>query len=95
MDTASVKVWREGDLAFCRGLLCFVQRIKPSPLGIQVYEVQFVDSGDVDTLQKHLLQKIEDFCWDEILDIPQLTPSDNVEQSEHCTIGEEYTGTFS
>ena len=61
------------EMAMCRGLLCYIQKIKPSPvMGIQLYEVKFAISGDVDTVQKHMLQEMDDVCEDEVLLAPEV-----------------------
>ena len=71
----------------CRGLLSTVVSI----MGILLYEVKFVVSGDVDTVQKHMLHDIEDvdeillaievlddLLNSDIVDVPEAVASDSI-----------------
>lgn len=65
------KTWSKGELLMCRGLLCTLVDIERSPLGFNLYRIQFVDSGEFDVVANHLLSEIE---------IVDTLFSDNVEE---------------
>ena len=96
------KEWNKGDLLMCRGLLAILVDIQDSPLGFHMYRVQFVDSGDVNVVSKHLLHEIEvvdAFLDDEQWDTGTVCASDvspvgytctgpllNIADEDSCTI---------
>ena len=88
MDTENVKQWKVGMIATCRSLLCRIMDIQQSPLGIKLYVIEFVDSGHVDRVPKHLLHEVEDLDEDEFLVFDTLFVASDVQETSVFTLQE-------